>query len=219
MSGTYINQLIKPIKNWEEIPWKYFGYAYAGVFGSVLVLPLIYIGLIIMGFIQDKENTEFEKKELIRGAVHLSILIVLFFAIPFILMSTAAFFFVLGFYLDGYLLLGVSLLWITGLSVSMPAFYYLLPENGGWGWTQLWEIYSIGGLKNKDYRRLVGIIFTANILLFVGITLLILTGIGILLIPLLFVWYCYICADIYEETDNLSGLDDQTSEDNEETVE
>lgn len=198
MSVPYLKYLLKPFKGWEDIPWTYFGYAYAGTFGSVLLFPIVYIGLLMLSLMSDLSDSTFEQNRIGR-AVQLSILVLLFFSLPAILISSALVFFVLGYYLDGYLLTGLTLLWIAGGSVAMPALYYLLTENGGKGWLKVWQIYSIGGLTNDVYRKLSGIMILANLILFVGTFILILLGIGIILIPLLLLWYCYICADIYTE--------------------
>lgn len=199
MSRTYRDYFLNPYRNWESIPWRYFGYSFAGTFGSVLIFPAFYVGLLMVGFMEDITDAEFERSQKISGAVHLSILFILLMAIPAIFIASAVVFFILGFYLDGYLLVGVSLLWITGNSVAMPALFYLLVKNGGWGWTKIWEIYTIGGLANDTYRRLSGVMFIANIILFIVGFSLTFTGIGIIMVPLLLLWYCYVCADVYSE--------------------
>jgi hypothetical protein len=219
MYKSYRDYLLDPIGRWENIPWNYFLYSYVGTFGATLVFPVVYIGLIIVGFIEQLNNKTFKRQHKISSGVHLSILLLIIVSIISIFFAFSFVSFIFGFYIDGYILLGTGLLAFVGASVAMPALIYLLTENGGWGWLKIWEIYEIGGLTNDTYRRLSGVMLLSNTLLLIGTVGLIATGIGVLAIPLLVLWYCSVCADVYTTmNDVFGGYVEDIEEDTEESI-
>lgn len=193
----YTKIFTNPIQNWEDISWSDFKYSYAGIFGGVLIFPLVLLGFVLVDLFELVSDSTIEHR--LQVSVQYTLILFLLFAVPAVLISFAVAFSLLGSQSLAGILILLGVIWIISYSVIAPALYYLIGTHNTRGIFKLKGFLFGKKIQTREYKESAQQMIVLNIVFIFVSVVSFATVAGSVLVPLVLLWYAYACGEIYDK--------------------